>query len=276
MRVANYININGVTVPAGQAKAYSNSAFRYGVGLFETILILDGEIMLWQYHQSRLLIGMHVLGFKLPETIAQKPLEDHILDVVRKNSLLSRCKLRLQVFSENGSFGHTDNTIFIAECFEVDPSVPALNETGLKLGYAQGIVKSFDSLANLKTTSALGYSIAAHQAKTNGWDDALLFNQHRNIIETSIANIFWVKERSIFTPTLSEGCIAGTMRRYLLDHLPDAGFSVIEQPLTKEILKSADAAFLTNAIRRIKWIRSIDDTEYDMGIIPDIAKKLLS
>jgi branched-chain amino acid aminotransferase len=273
--MAGYVNINGKLVPASETQAYVNSAFRFGAGLFETILVLDGEIRLWQYHQSRLLNGMHILGFRLPKAWSEKTLEDHINDTIKQNSL-SSARVRLQVFSEKATLDDHGETAFYIECREIDKSITMLNSEGWTLGFAEGLVKAIDKTSGLKTISALPYAIAAQQAVKNGWQDSLIPNSSGNIIETSIANIFWVTEDNIYTPPLSEGCIAGTMRRYVLDHLPDLGYRLTEQPLTKEILKSAKSVFTTNAIRRIKWIRSIDGTEYDIGIVVELANKLFT
>jgi branched-chain amino acid aminotransferase len=112
------------------------------------------------------------------------------------------------------------------------------------------------------------YSIAAQQAKANKWNDALICNTSGNIIESTIANIFWVKDKQLFTPHLYEGCVAGVMRRYIMDN-----FEVIEAPFSPLILSMADEIFLTNAIRRIKWVSSIENTKYSMDYTAHIYNK---
>src|SRR5690606_1570400 len=106
---------------------------------------------------------------------------------------------------------------YLVESFPLEPHFIALNEAGLTIGIAGNLVKSNDSIANLKSCNALVYALASMQAKENKWNDALVVNNNGNIIETSIANLFWVKNRKIYTPPLSEGCVAGVMRAYILD-----------------------------------------------------------
>jgi branched-chain amino acid aminotransferase len=147
--------------------------------------------------------------------------------------------------------------------------VTELNEIGLTIGIAEGLQKSPDVLANYKTSNALIYAIAAQQAKANKWNDALLCNTHDHIIESTIANIFWIKDDKVYTPPLTEGCVAGVMRRYVVQKI-----AVAESILTTEILQQADAVFLTNAIRRIKWVRKFDTTIYNLDAVQDIVQQI--
>ena len=75
--------------------------------------------------------------------------------------------------------------------------------------------------------------------------------------------MFWVKGKQIFTPPLSEGCVAGVMRAFLLDELAKKGVSVVQKPLTVAALTEADELFVSNAIRRIKWVWSMGDKTFD-------------
>ncbi|MGN6569683.1 MAG: aminotransferase class IV [Flavipsychrobacter sp.] len=256
----NYINLNGHITPAQQATFHpDNRAFRYAYGLFETMLLQDGEIQLKHYHWERLFAGLQHLYFSIPALFTPQLLEDEILKTVKKNKLEKLCRIRLQVYAGSGGmFDAADQKpYYIIECFPLQPDTLLLNENGLQLCIATGLQKSADSLANLKSCNALIYAMAAQQAKQQRCNDALLCNTSGNIIESTIANIFWVKDDIIYTPPLSEGCIAGTMRRYILSHC-----EVNQSPLTVESLLTAQEVFLTNAIRRIKWVAGISNATY--------------
>lgn len=255
-----YININGQVAPANNAAvAMDNGAFRYGYGLFETMLVQDGRIILQEYHMERLHTGLQQLQLQLPPHTNIGTLAASILETVRKNQLQKLCRVRLQVYAGGGGLYGQDvaKAGYIIECFLLNEEAARYNVNGLQVGIAAGISKSNDALANLKTCNALAYAMAARQAKEHKWNDALVRNAAGNIIESTIANIFWVKDNTIYTPPLSEGCIAGVMRKYLMTEV-----AVIEQPLTEDILMEADEVFLTNAIKRIKWIATIGDRHY--------------
>ena len=112
--------------------------------------------------------------------------------------------------------------------------------------------------------------MAARQAKQNKWNDALVLNTAGNIIESAIANIFWVKDGNIYTPPLAEGCVAGVMRRHLLQITP----GIAEKPLTIDALSAADEVFLTNAIKGIRWVRYVGEWEYAAAIAQTLSKTL--
>ena len=146
---------------------------------------------------------------------------------------------------------------------------------GLVTGVAPGLAKSRDSLCNLKSCNALIYVLAAEYGRQCGWDDTLLQNTDERIIESTIANIFWGERGSIYTPPLSEGCIAGVMRRHLIERLSQHFMHVKEIPLTVDELHEATEVWLTNAIRKIKWIKSIDNKNYECQLVRE-ADRLLT
>jgi len=267
-----YTNINGKLIPAAEATVPASSrAFRYGYGLFETMLCIDGELQLAAYHWQRLFEGMELLHYELPQHFTVEMLEKEILKTIAKNQLQKLCRIRLQVYPGSGGLFEMEDRKpqYLIECYELEPGIIKLNENGLTLGIYSNMRKSNDVIANLKSCNALIYAMAAREAKEQQWNDALVCNTAGNIIESAIANIFWVKDNQLFTPHLYEGCIAGVMRRHIMEN-----FEVTEQPLSAKMLHNADEIFLTNAIRRIKWVKQIDNTTYHKDYIQHVYGKL--
>lgn len=270
-------NLNGKLLPADALvlKA-SNSALRYGFGLFETMLLQEGQIMLANYHWERLFEGLRKLEFNIPAYFTSAYLQEEMLKTVRKNDFEKLCRIRLQVFTDIEGFFTQEQKLpgFLIECFTTEKSTIGWNENGWISGIAQGMYKNNDNFANLKSCNALPYVIAAQQARVHGWDDALILNHQSHIIESTIANIFWVKDEQLYTPPLSEGCIAGVMRRHLMNECRKLDISIQETLLTFELLKDADEVFLTNAIRRMKWVKQIQATAYKHSFTRDLYKQL--
>ena len=104
--------------------------------------------------------------------------------------------------------------------------------------------------------------VALQFAKGSGFDDALILNSRGNICETSSSNIFLIQKGVLFTPALTQGCVAGTKRRELLGILPGLGFQVEETIISKEMIHESEEVFLTNAIRQIRPVICIDNTYY--------------
>lgn len=271
-----FVNINGKLVPSENAALpHDNRAFRYGFGLFETMLVDNGQISLAAYHWERLFSGLSQLHISLPKLWSPAFLNNEVLKTVQKNKQETLARVRLQVWDGNGGlFENTSSAQFIIECFPLDAAITQLNENGLVTGIAAGIRKSQDSLSGLKSCNAMIYAAAARQAREHKWNDALILNTSGHVIESTIANIFWIKDGQIFTPPLTEGCVAGVMRRYLLHFLPSIQLPVISRTLTAEELLEADEVLLTNSIRKLKWVRHLGDKSYDRSYIGFISSQL--
>lgn len=269
-----YINLNGKIVASDKASIpVDNGAFRYGYGLFETLLVRHCAIDLWAYHWERLSGGLQQLYLTMPALWSSSSIENEVLKTVSRNGAGELCRVRLQLFAGGGGLFSSGAQVpqYLIECFPLDPVITALNENGLVTGIATGMRKSIDPVSHLKTCSALIYALAAREAQQHKWNDALVQNQHGNIIESAIANIFWIKNNSVFTPPLSEGCIAGIMRRFVAGRI-----QVHEKILTFEELCSADEVFLTNSVRRIKWVASCGEATYGRRKTEQLFRELFA
>jgi branched-chain amino acid aminotransferase len=256
-----YINLNGKIIPSSEAGLpVDNGAFRYGYGLFETMLVKDGMIRLKEYHWERLFAGLEQLYLDIPALTTIEWLEAQVLLTVKKNKLEKLCRVRLQFYAGGGGLYSAESSKpgFVIECFSMEAENLVLNENGIATGIATGLNKSMDSLSNLKSCNALIYTIAARQARENKWNDALICNTENHIIESTIANIFWIKDGIIYTPPLADGCVAGVMRRYIKQQI-----GAKEKSLTVNELTTATEVFLTNAIKGIRWVKSFGDATFN-------------
>ena len=66
----------------------------------------------------------------------------------------------------------------------------------------------------------------------------------------------------IYTPRLEEGCVAGIMRKFIIQRIAASGYSIIETEITKEMLLEADEVFLSNSIYNIRWVAAMADKKY--------------
>src|SRR5690606_18679385 len=96
-------------------------------------------------------------------------------------------------------------------------------------------IKHHDQFSDIKSANYLPYVMASRFAKLNHFDDALLLNTNGMVADASIANIFLLKNKKLFTPSLSQGCIAGVMRRWLIEN-----YDVVETGVSIQDLLDAD------------------------------------
>lgn len=258
------ICLNGTFLPYSEPVLLaSNRGYRYGDGLFETLKVKQGKIVLAHLHFERLFSGLKMLNFEVPVFFTSENLEQQIVKLSQKNKCEKLARIRLSCFAGNGGLYDGERKLqYLIECWPLDEAVTAFNDNGLIIGIYPVARKSCDQFSNIKSASFLPYLMAADYAKQNKLNDCLVLNTHDRLADSTIANLFLIKSDTVVTPPLTEGCVNGVMRRYLLEKLKEAGFSSIETPVSREDLENADETFLTNAIRGIRWVKSFGNKTY--------------
>lgn len=232
-----------------------NSSFRYGDGVFETMKAQNCRVLLKDLHMQRLFSAIKQLDYAPPAYFTAPYLEENIAALCKKNQHTKTARIRLTVYRGDGvKTGSLNNCAgFIIQTREIHDE-RRLNEAGLTVEVYPHARKSCDVFSNLKSNNFLHYIMAANHAKKNHWDDCLVMNTYDRICDSTIANLFIMKDQAIYTPPLSEGCVAGVVRRWILENSASFPFPVIESPITIEQVAGADEIFLTNAIRHINWV----------------------
>lgn len=259
------INLNGkflaADVPVIQA---DNRSFRYGEGIFETMRLHRGTIPLWQKHWNRLSSSLVPLFFELPKHFSSAKLLEQVLQLAAKNNGAHASRVRITIFKGEGGLWETPSSSYnyLIQCWPLEQPDFYLNENGLDIGVFEAGRKACDSFSNLKTNNYLLYALAAQYAKQQKWNEAIVLNQHGRICDTTIANLFFISGTNVYTPSLSEGAVAGVMRGYLLEQLQGAGISVHQGAYSVDELRQADEIFLTNAFYGIRWVKQLNNQQY--------------
>jgi branched-chain amino acid aminotransferase len=260
----NNICFNGKIMTADEPVLMAdNRGYRYGDGLFETMKIENGLLQLFSFHMDRLWSGMQLLKLEIPKLFTPERVHAEIMQLCKKNQCYDLGRVRLSVFRGNGGLYDGDKTLqYLIEAWPLSESANRLNENGLVIGIFPDASKSCDQFSQLKSANYLPYTMAAHYAKEQHWNDCLVLNQFGNISDSTIANIFILKGGEWITPELTEGCVNGVMRRYLLQQLPAAGYIVREAIITTADVDKADEMFLSNAIYGLKWVRRFQNKQF--------------
>lgn len=238
-----------------------NRSFRYGEGLFETMRKTERGIPLWQRHIERLEAGMQLLDMSFPPHYEADELYQDIEKLCQKNGITSDARIRLTCFKGDGGLWEPPNEFHvIIQCWPITSA--EFNVNGLDLGLFTKSYKSCDVLSGIKSNNYLLYALAAQEAKQQKYNEAMVLNQHRRVADTTIANVFFIKNNVIHTPGLTEAPVAGVMRAHLLAQLPNHGWHVEEGSYTAEDIEAAEEVFLTNAIHGIRWVKSFRNAQY--------------
>jgi branched-chain amino acid aminotransferase len=274
MEKQNYIWINGEFTRNDQPVLnIHNRSFAYGDGFFETIHSYGTEPMYLELHLTRIYRSLSILGMEQPSFLTKEFLAKEITRLLNKNRIFGSARIRITIFrNEGGLYTPSDNRIsLVIQSAIIPQNFYPLNPKGLVVDLYSEIRKPINILSSIKSCNALIYVMAGQYKQQQKLDDCLLINDQNRIIEAISSNIFVVKGNIILTPSIEEGCVAGVMRKVVIDLAKRNGFKVIDNAVIEaDKLLEADEVFLTNAISGIQWVVGLRHKRY-FGIV---SKKL--
>lgn len=276
---AHFINFNGQIVPSEQSVLnIFNRGFRYGDGLFETMRWMKGELKFAELHADRISRGMKILKIEDYSEIDTYFLKEKVSELIRRNKIGANARIRLSIFRDSeGLYSPTGNklgyAIEVNKIFETDYTT---NNKGLIVDLYDEIPKPVNKLSNLKTSNSLIYVLAGIFKTQNSLDEALIINQNGFLCESMSSNVFVVFNNEIYTPALTEGCIAGVMRQVVMKIAKENNLVITEAQINPAILEQADEVFLTNASKGIQWVMGYNGKRYFNEISRFLLGKLNS
>ncbi|HET7897582.1 MAG TPA: aminotransferase class IV [Flavisolibacter sp.] len=234
-----------------------NRSYKWGDGVFETMKVFRGKLLLKDLHFERLFVSLQLLEIDKTTSFTQETLLSQVLDLCLQNHCLEHARIRLAVFRNN------DNSAgYSIEAIPLEEEAGRWQQQGLTLSLYPFARKSMDAFANLKSANFLPYVLAQRYALQTGADDALVLNAKNNLCDSSKANLFLIKGRNIYTPALHQGCVNGVMRRVVVEEVKKMGFRLYLDEIDEPQLLAAEEVFLTNAIQVIRWVESYKEAVY--------------
>ena len=266
MEKSSWIWLDGAFVPWAEANVHIlTHTLHYGLGVFEGIRCYrcdDGRSAVFRLreHNRRLYESAHILGLTIPFDAHE--LDAACLETVRRNGL-EECYIRPLVFLGDGEMGlAADNAVRVAI---------AAWKWGAYLG-ADGQTKGIRAktssfhrfhsntlMSKAKTVGNYVNSIlASHEARTGGYQEALMLDTQGFVAEGSGENIFIVRDGVVKTPG-GHSILPGITRDSVIRLLRDKGIDVREERMTRDEIYIADETFLTGTAVEITPVRELDD-----------------
>ena len=246
-----------------------NRSFRYGDGLFETARLHNKTLLLAAYHFDRLFSGLQLLHMAFPFTAEQ--INGLIVDLCNRNDCAASARVRMAAYRDA-----ENSASLLIEATMLEPDRMQWHKEGWHVTIHPDVRKASDVLSNLKSANYLPYVMAALHAVQAGVDECLVLNAQGRVCDGSKTNVFLMRDGVIVTPALSEGPVAGVMRRALIRFLQEAGHPFVETAVTIDDLLRADAVFLTNAIEGVRWVRQLDEKRYGPVSLEKLCDSFLS
>lgn len=272
-----YILHNDEFVPADQPILTAhNRGFRYGDGLFESMRMCNGKLRFAEQHADRLKAGMKALKIEGGNLLDEYFLRQKTAELCKKNKFRENVRFRLSVYrAGDGLYTPANNKSgYVLEASALTENNYELNKKGLIVDVYDELTKQINKLANYKTSNSLLYVMAGLYKKQHRLDEAFILNQNGFLCESISSNVFVVYNQQIYTPALSEGCIAGVMRGVVMNIAKMNNISMVEAQINPEVLKEADEVFVTNAVGGIRWVMGYGRKRYFNETSKELSAKL--
>mgnify|MGYP006436151203 CR=1 FL=1 len=260
-----YVNSNGTILSNDNPTIYAaNRSHLYGDGVFESIRIMNGKPLNVNNHIQRMLEGAIALKMRPSVFFTQAFFEEKIIELIEKSGITEggRCRISLDRIS-GGTYSPSSNeAVYFIEVYPIEYNAFELNTKGWELDLYMDMKKVKSPLSNFKTKNGLLYIMASINAAERQLDEVLIVNEKGAILESASCNLFVVSNGVLYTPSLDEGCLAGTMRMQVINLAVQNGIKVYECTIFPQNIIAADEIFLTNAIRGITWVSGYRTKRY--------------
>ena len=227
----------------------------YGEGVFETTRWNGKQPLYLKNHLKRLKKGADYLSIPYPgdDNIITQAVDAY------KESNIKDAYLKICLLSEGSSqfFDEPESSsilIYVKENIESKYSVSLCISDYKRNQNSQLLqIKSFNYIESI---------LVKREALKKGYDDAIILNTKDEITETSCNNIFWVRGKSIFTPSPSCGLLPGVTRDIVINMASELGYDVNERKYKLPYLLNCDFAFMTNSLNGILYVNKINYQDF--------------
>lgn len=253
-----HVYVNGRIQPAHEAVvSVLDHGFLYGIGLFETLRVYDGQLFLWERHYARLCSGLSAL--RIAPVGTSEELAQAIRQTVEANGLAD-AYVRLSVTAGAEGVGlvaegynHPSLFIFVKPVAPLaDPPVAKKLQT---LSLAR---QTAEGHQRFKSHNYLNNALARQELGALPDTEGLFLTQDGYVAEGIVSNLFWIKDNRLYTPSLDSGILDGVTRQHVLTLAERFDLPVEQGKYLPEELLAADEVFVTNSVQEIVPVSEID------------------
>nr|AUN37827.1 aminodeoxychorismate lyase [uncultured bacterium] len=257
------IYLNKTMVEATKARvAPVSSAMLYGRGVFTTLAIYNSQPFLWPKHWQRL--SAHAKKLDIDQTgCTEKNVGEALHKLIAVNQvregrarviLLARSGRDIWKTKSPGA-KKTDVLIMTGESQKLAP-------TGMSLAVSPFRTNSSSPLTGIKSLNYLEHVLSWEEAQSRDFDEAVVLNERGEIVSATTANLFWAKNGTLHTPTLSTGALAGITRECVIELANQHFIPLLEGIYEMQDLTDADEIFLTSSSLGVAPVTTFDFRRY--------------
>ncbi|HET6182671.1 MAG TPA: branched-chain amino acid aminotransferase [Acetobacteraceae bacterium] len=269
-----FIWFDGALVPWRDAKLHVlTHGLHYASAVFEGERAYAGNIFRLRDHTDRLINSARILGFEIPFTAEQ--IDAACYQTLRANKQ-SDAYVRPIAWrgSEMLAVSAQHTKIHLAIATWEWPSYFENKMAGIRLGMAPWKRPSPETAPTAAKATGLYMigTLSKHAAEAEGYADALMLDWRGRIAEATGANIFFVMDGDIHTPT-PDCFLDGITRRSVMALAKNRQMKMIERPIMPEEMSRASEAFLAGTAAEVTPIREIGHYSFTPGRISETLMK---
>ena len=271
-----HIWMNGEFVPWKDAKVHVlTHGLHYASAVFEGERAYGGEIFKLTEHTERLHESARILGFKIPYSVQE--IDDACVALLHKQGFTDAYVRPIAWRgSEMMGVSAQANKINLAIAIWQWPSYfdPEQRLKGIRLDLAE-YRRPDPRTAPSKSKAAGLYmicTISKHAAEAKGYADALMLDWRGQVAEATGANVFFVKDGVIHTPT-PDCFLDGITRRTVIDLAKKRGYELVERVIMPEEMENFEQCFLTGTAAEVTPVSEIGPYKFKVG---DITTTLMN
>lgn len=262
------VYLNGEFVPEERAVvSVFDRSFRYGDGVFEAVLIRNGNLFRWREHFERL--GRSAGFLKIPFLLNETHLGSVTRELAQQNGH-SEGMARVTLSRGVGPRGYAPSGMEKPNLVVTTESAPPMRTVPWKLITSSARIAAGDSISQNKAQSRLANVLAAMEARESGADEALLVNTDGHVTECTASNVFWFRGETLHTTPVNAGALPGITRAVVIDICRERKTLFAEQNITPDELRKVDAVFVTMSSRGIVEVGAVDGQQ--IGRLPRVAE----
>ncbi|AQW59070.1 aminodeoxychorismate lyase [Vibrio owensii] len=241
-------------------------SFQYGDGCFTTIKTKKGELEHWQTHVERMEACLKTLHIPFPDW---NQVFDWVMKAVLNDDLAG---IKIHISRGTGGRGYSpsgiEGPVVTISNFAFPSHYSSWQENGVPLGVCETRLGIQPLLAGHKHNNRIEQVLAKAEIEGSEFTDAVTLNVQNHVIETTMANLFWVKDKKVYTPDLSLSGVAGVMRRKVLEFLQTNGYPVQVATFELSDLLNADEVLMCNSLLGVAPVSGIStpDNKIDFPI----------
>ncbi|MBD3582759.1 aminotransferase class IV [Flavobacterium selenitireducens] len=270
------LNHNGKFIPESDP-AVDNRGLLFGDGVYETVRVLDGKVLFLEDHYFRLMAGMRIVRMEIPMAFTMEFFETQLIETAKNEDCSDSARVRMTVFRSGAGFylPQTNEVQWIVSAQRLPSGLYCISQERYEVELFKDFYVTRQLLSSIKNTNKLINVTASIFANENGYENCLLMNDSKNVIEAINGNLFMLVGNRLTTPPVSEGCLNGVMRKQILAIARTIeGLEVIEEVISPFDLQKADELFITNVIMGVQPITQYRKKSYGIEFSQGLVGKL--